>query len=286
MSTEGFDPARYKVAQRQEWDAAAEGWRRWWQTIERGAQHVSDRLIELAEIQPGQRVLDVATGIGEPSLTAARRVGPTGSVVATDQAPQMLRIARERADDLGLRNVEFHEMDAEALDLPEDSFDAVLCRWGLMFLPNLADALSGMRRVLSPGGRLAAAVWSEPHKVPYLSLPMRVIGEMIELPSPPPGAPGPFSLADVETLERALREAGFDNVRSEPITVQMEYTSAEVYVSATQDLAAPIAAMLADRPAELRRKVWHAVADAAAQYASADGSVRMPSEAICVVGQR
>ena len=115
MSTEGFDPARYKAAQRQEWGAVAERWRKWWETIERGAQHVSDRLIELAEIQPGQRVLDVATGIGEPSLTAARRVGPTGSVVATDQAPQMLKIARERSDDLGLRNVEFHEMDAEAL---------------------------------------------------------------------------------------------------------------------------------------------------------------------------
>ncbi len=144
MSGESFDSARYKAGQIQQWDAAAANWRKWWQTFEQGAQCLSDRLVELAEIRPGHRVLDVATGIGEPAITAAQRVGPTGLVVATDQAPQMLAIARERAAELKLQNMEFREMDAESLNLPEGTFNAVLCRWGLMFFPNLAESLRQM----------------------------------------------------------------------------------------------------------------------------------------------
>ena len=106
MATQEFDATRYKSAQRQEWDAVAIGWSRWWETIEKGAQHVSDRLVELADVQPGHHVLDVATGIGEPCLTAARRVGATGSVIGTDQSQQMLAVARDRATALGLTNVD------------------------------------------------------------------------------------------------------------------------------------------------------------------------------------
>ena len=249
MSTGQFDPAEYKAGQRQEWDAAAESWRKWWETIERGGQHVSDRLVELAEIQPGHQVLDIATGIGEPAVTAARRVGAAGSVVATDQAPQMLAIARERATALNLLNVDFREMDAESLELPEASFNAVLCRWGLMFLPNLADALTGMRRLLAPGGRLAATVWGEPPKVPLISLSMGVIWQAIDMPPPPAGAPGPFSLADAGALEQALRQAGLVDVRSESMTVTFEWPSTETYARMIQDIAAPVSAMLASHPA-------------------------------------
>lgn len=119
----------------------------------------SDLLVELARIGPGHTVLDVATGIGEPAVTAAYKVGPTGTVIATDQATLMLAVARERVAALGLTNVEFREIDAEALDFQEPRFDAVLSRWGLMFLPNLTGALANMRRLLKPGGRLARAVW-------------------------------------------------------------------------------------------------------------------------------
>ena len=208
MATQEFDATRYKSAQLQEWDAVAVGWSRWWETIEKGTQHVSDRLVALADIQPGHHVLDVATGIGEPCLTAARRVGATGSVTGTDQSQQMLAIARDRATALGLTNVEFRKVDAEALGLPLESFDAVLCRWGLMFLPNLAGALGGIHRLLASGGRLAAAVWGKPQAVPMISLPMGVIRQMVDVPAPSPGTPGPFSLADVDALEQAISCAG------------------------------------------------------------------------------
>ena len=124
------DMADFKAEQREQWSTVAPGWRRRWAAIERGAQPLSDRMMELAHVSPGQRILDVATGIGEPAMTAARQVGPSGSVVAIDQAPQMVALARERLQEAGIGNVEFVEGDAEAVSLPQSAFDAVVCRWG------------------------------------------------------------------------------------------------------------------------------------------------------------
>src|SRR5215470_148701 len=131
MGDPSFDPMALKAQQSKQWNEVAQGWRRRWATFERDAQPLSDRLTELAHVAPGQRVLDVATGIGEPALTVARRVGPRGSVVAIDQAPQMLAMARERTGAAGVENIEFVEGDAETLVLEPASFGAVVSRWGL-----------------------------------------------------------------------------------------------------------------------------------------------------------
>lgn len=286
MTTQHIDPGQIKAGQRQDWDRAANGWRKWWETMERGAQHVSDRLVELAEIGPGHRVLDVATGIGEPAVTAARRVGPAGRVIATDQSLEMLAIARERATGLGLDNIDFREMDAEALDLPESSFDAVLSRWGLMFLPDVATALDTIRRLLVPDGRFAAAVWEAPPKVPMVSLAMRVIQEMFQLPPLPLVAPSPFSLSAHGVVEQAFTQAGFAEVRSESLTVVFESSSVEAYTDFLHDIAPPVNALLASQPVERQAEAWKAISEAARAYAAPDGTVRMPSETICVSGQR
>jgi cyclopropane fatty-acyl-phospholipid synthase-like methyltransferase len=116
MTAQPFDPVQYKEAQRQEWGSAAPGWKRWWQRIEAMLQSISERMIELADIQSGQLALDVATGIGEPAITVARHVGPSGHVIATDLSSQMLDIGRVRATELGLDNITFREMDGEALE--------------------------------------------------------------------------------------------------------------------------------------------------------------------------
>jgi len=158
------DPKQLKDEQRRDWDAAAAGWKKWWPLFERSAQHVSDRLVELAGVGIGARVLDIATGNGEPALTAARRVGPGGRVIATDQSVGMLTIARERAAALGVANVEFREIDGESLAIPESDFDAVLCRWGLMFMPDVKGALIGIHQRLRAGGRLATSVWATADK--------------------------------------------------------------------------------------------------------------------------
>ena len=167
LNTQPFDPARYKAGQRWEWDTAVPHLKDWGPFIVQQLQPVSERMMELADIQPGQRVLDVATDGGEPAVTAAYRVGPSGHVLATDLSPQMVALGRERGAELGLHNIDFREMDAEAPDLPENSFEIVLCRFGLMFLPNPQVALERLHELLAPGGRLVAAVWGPPHKVPF-----------------------------------------------------------------------------------------------------------------------
>lgn len=285
MSTQSFDPVQYKAGQRQLWDKVAAGWKRWWPTQERAVQHVSDRLVDLAEIRPGYRVLDIGTGIGEPAITAARRVGPAGYVLATDQAPQMLAIAQERATALGLQNLEFREMDAEAIDFPESSFDAILARFSLMFLPDLAAALARIRRMLVPNGKFATAVWDVAPKVPFASLAFDLAQRMFQLPPPPAGTPSVFGLAE-GILEKALAQASFADVHAKALTCTWELPSAVAFTQFVWDVNAPLVGMLANQPAEGQAEYWQALAAAVQEYATADGSVRIPGTAICVVGQR
>ena len=184
MSTQPFDAARYKAGQRREWDTAAPGLKDWGLVIGPEFQPVSERMLELAGIQPGQRVLDVATGPGEPAVTAAHRVGPAGHVITTDLAPQMIALGRERAAQLGLQNIDFREMDAEALDLLENGFEIALCRFGLMYLPDPQAALERMHKLLVPGGRLVAAVRGSPQKVPFARWPLEVALRVLQVPAP------------------------------------------------------------------------------------------------------
>jgi ubiquinone/menaquinone biosynthesis C-methylase UbiE len=287
MSSGSFNSDQFKMAQQKSWDSVADGWSRWWKTIESGAQVLSDRLVELAGIKPGSRVLDIATGIGEPAVTAAKRVRPGGRVVATDISPQMLAVASERAKELGLADVmEFRQGDAETFALPESSFDAVTCRWGLMFLPNLGAALETIRKSLVPGGRLAAAVWAAPADVPLLDTAFATARKVIDAPAPPAGAPGPFSLADAEALNQRLVQAGFQDVRTEALPLTFRFDSAQQFTAFHKDIAAPIKAMIASHSPDMQRKVWDAVAEAAKKYAAADGSVSMSNKTICISGRR
>jgi len=281
-----FNPEEFKAQQRQMWNNAAAGWQAWWPNIERGAQKVSDKLVEMAQIKQGDRVLDIATGIGEPAVTAARRVTPTGKVVATDISAQMIAIAKSRANSLGLDKVmEFREGDAERLDLPTSSFNAVLSRWGLMFLPSLPGALGRIRELLVPGGRLAAAVWSTPAKVPMLDLAFSTVRKQVNAPPPPLGTLGPFSLADHEALKQSFVQAGFKDVRVEILSTTFDFDSAESYTSFQKAVTAPIQLMLANQTEEKRRQAWDAVTEAVSRYADSHGRVNIDNEVICIAGK-
>jgi enediyne biosynthesis protein CalE5 len=281
-----FDPEQFKALQRQMWDNVAKGWYTWWETFEYGAQKVNDKLVELAELKPGDKVLDIATGIGEPAVTAAKKVKPNGKVVATDIAPQMIALAETRARSLGLDDVmEFKVGDAEKLDFPKSSFNAVLSRWGLMFLPNLSATLSTIRQLLVPGGILAAAVWSVPAKVPLLDLAFSTVRKQINAPAPPPGTPGPFALADADALERSFTQAGFKGVRVETLHITFSFDMAETYTKFQQAITAPIQAMLAPYAEERKKQVWDAVTDAARSYADSHGRVNMGNEVLCISGK-
>lgn len=281
-----LDPEKFKSAQRQGWDSVAEGWKKWWKVIEEGAQPVSDRLVELAGIKQGHRVLDVATGIGEPAVTAARKVGPSGKVTAIDLSPGMLAIARERAKENGLAGIiEFQEGDAESLKLPS-GFDAILCRFGLMFMPDLAGALKIMRDALAPGGRIAAAVWSTPDKVPAFVLPFQIVMKETGTPPPPPGTPGPFSLADTALLKQKFEQAGFQNINIETSKRSFRLPSPEDYVDFVMSTAAPLGAMMAGLDAARQQEIWNKVIDAARKHADPAGRIDFANEVICVSAGR
>jgi ubiquinone/menaquinone biosynthesis C-methylase UbiE len=284
MSDQMPDNSKMKTQMKAAWDDTAEGWKRWWPMFERAAQAVNDRLVELAQVRAGARVLDIATGSGEPALTAARAIGPSGKVVAVDMSPAMLAIARERVAAAALHNVELVESDAESLKLDADSFDAVICRWGLMFMPDLDGLLHGLHRALKPGGRFATAVWSAADKVPLCGLardPIRRITGIV----PPPNAPDPTKLADTSILERALAGAGFRDVRFERLVVTFEFPSADAFADFRSQIGGT-RATLSSMPADVARQVREAVVTSARQYAAADGVVRLANETICFGARR
>jgi ubiquinone/menaquinone biosynthesis C-methylase UbiE len=278
----------FKTQQRQMWDNAAAGWQAWWETIERGAQKVSDKIVQLAEIKSGDRVLDIATGIGEPAVTAARKVIPNGKVVAIDISPQMLAIARTRAILLGLDSImEFRESDGEKIDLPDHTakFDAVLSRFGLMFFPNLPAALVRIRQMLITNGRLSAAVWSTPSKVPLIDLAFASVRKQINATAPPPGTPGPFALADIETLKQLFSQAGFKDIKVETFQITFEFESPESYTKYIQQTATRIHEMLANQAEDVKKQAWDSITDAAWQYADSHGRLNLDNEVICIVGR-
>jgi SAM-dependent methyltransferase len=282
MSDTPIDFDRVRREQREFWNNAAPGWKQMWTALDHAAQHVSDRLVELARIKPGDRVLDIATGSGEPGLTAARKVGANGLVVATDQSTAMLDLARERVATLGLPNVRFVETDAESLAVNERDFNAAICRWGLMFVPDLDAVSRRIAQLLVAGGIFATSVWGPAEKVPMIAAGDDQVRALANLPAPPPGAPSPLKLADTRPLERALANAGFKDIRVEPINVRFKFDSPEAFTEQRRAMSTPFRTMLEKQTPELQRKILNALNDAARKYADASGKVSMDNQAICI----
>lgn len=213
-----FDPVRFKSTTRTQWDNAAEAWDRWGPFLGEWLGPATARMLDLAGVKAGSRVLDVAAGAGEQSVRAAERVGPSGHVLATDISPAILEYAAAAARKAGLTNIATRELDGEALDvLPADSFDAVISRVGLIYFPDQQKALGGMKRALKPGGRIAAMVYSTAEKNKFFSIPVSIIRQRANLPPSLPGQPGPFSLGNDGVLATALQRAGFRDVTVEKI---------------------------------------------------------------------
>ena len=265
------------------WDSAsADSWEKWFHIIERGAQGLSDRMVELAAIGPGARVLDVASGLGEPAVAAAQRAGPSGRVLATDLSAEMLGYGRKRAERMGLANIEFRKMDAQALEVPEAAFDAVLCRWGVMFLPDLDAALAGFRRCLKPGGRLVATVWGPAERVPGVGLGSRVVHAHLGLSPPDEGAGTPFACSDVVAFERRVVTAGYQGVRGEWFNVPFVFDSAKQFTQFRRERSKPLNQRIAGFPEDRREAAWAALTEAARPFETPEGKVRLDNAAYCV----
>jgi ubiquinone/menaquinone biosynthesis C-methylase UbiE len=230
VALETQNDAYFRSEQKKLWDVSAAGLEKWLHVTQAASQDVTARMMELAGIKPGDNVLDIATGIGDPAIDAARIVQPTGRVLAVDLSQSRLATARRRAKEQGLENlIEFIESDIEIMELPSSKFNAILSKWGLMFFAHLERLLSRIFHALLPdrGGVFVAAVWSIPEKVPSMKIPSLVL-DRLQVP-PLPTAVNPFRLSDISVLSKLLIEAGFEDVKTEAIPVTYRFDSAEDY---------------------------------------------------------
>lgn len=226
--------------QRQDWNRVAGGWEKWDRFFDEQMAFLNHRLVADARLRSGMRVLDLGSGTGYPALLAAQAVGASGSVVGIDLAEQMLEAAGRKATLLKLSNVTFQTGDASLLPFETASFDAVTSRFCLMFLPEIPKAVAEIIRILKSDTWMAAAVWSAPEKNPYLKIPLDIIKQFIELPSPDPTAPGIFRLAKPGELATMLQQAGFTDISDQEFLGDVRFHAADEYVSSLMDIAAPI----------------------------------------------
>jgi SAM-dependent methyltransferase len=227
--------------------------------------------MDMAGIADGMRVLDVAAGSGGQTLQVARRVGPTGSVLATDLAPRILAYVAGEARAAGLTNVATQVMDAENPDVEPGSFDAAVSRMGVMLMPGPAAALQGMRRSVKQGGRVAVMVGGVPEKSPFIAVPAGIIRRHAQLPPPAPGAPGVLALGRPGGLEDAFARAGFDRVETRRVEQPLRAASAAEALSFMQDAFGALHQMLEGRGEAEKEAAWAEVEEALRRYEGADG---------------
>ncbi len=272
MATAAFDPVKYKETTREQWQEAANAWDSWGPTLERWLGQATEIMLDVAGVGPGSRVLDVAAGAGGQTLSAARRVGPTGYVLATDISSKILEYTLEAAQKQGLTNVETRVMDGENLEeLDEGSFDAVISRVGLIYFPDQQKALSGMRRALKPGGRISAIVYSTPENNKFFSIPISIIRRHAQLPPPLPGQPGPFSLGNPGVLEKAYEKAGFRDVRSRIVPAPLRVPSAAECVRFERESFGALHQMLSGVDDAEKNAVWEEIEQELRQFEGPDG---------------
>jgi SAM-dependent methyltransferase len=261
---------------------------RWQQGAARRAVSLgpaTERMLDAAGLQPGQRVLDLAAGTGEQSLLAARRVGPPGAVLAVDVSPSMLQIAASSALAAGLGNVETLAADGSQLELPAASFDAAISRLGLMFMPDLQRTLGTVRHALKPGARLAAIVWSSPEGNPSMSTLMDVVREVRGgFASDDPPLLRAFSLGSPGALAQALTLAGFGDVNVEPVPVPRAMASINEAMDVLLTGSTALADLLGDVPTAVRDQVLAEVALRYRRYLQSDGTCLFPGEVLLGVG--
>lgn len=262
------------------WQRAAAGWSAHADAIRDFGMPVSVSMIDQLGLQAGQRVLELAAGPGDTGFMAAELISPGGTLISSDAVESMLDVARERAQRLAVSNVEFKQLDLQWIDLDTASVDAVLCRWGLMFVSDTASALHEIRRVLRPGGRAALAAWDAPEHNPWATIPTRALVELGHVQPPDPSAPGMFVLADAERLRELLEGAGFVEPVVEPVELSRDEQGVEQYLRGTLDMSQPVAEVRARLSDEEWDQVETRVHELAQPFAAADGSLHFPARSL------
>jgi SAM-dependent methyltransferase len=280
-----FDAAKYKETTRDQWQTAAQAWHRWGPTLHKWLGSSTEKMLDLAHVKSGQRILDIAAGAGEQSITAAMRVGPNGSVLATDISSNILEFALQSAKAEGLSNISTKVMDGENLTLGDGEFDVVISRVGLIYFPDQQRALREMRRVLRPGGRIAAIVYSTPDNNKFFSVPVSIIRRRASLPPPLPGQPGPFSLGADGVIETAFEKAGFNNIRVTKVPSPLLLESAAECVRFEKESFGALHQMLSGLHSAERESVWEEIQSELQKFETSEGFIG-PCEMIVAVGEK
>jgi SAM-dependent methyltransferase len=275
-----MDPEALRDLSAKRWQASAAGWTRRHEQMRLQTGAVSEWLVEAIDPQPGQRVLDLAAGIGETGFLAAPRVAPGGVVITSDRSEAMLDGARARAAELGLDNVEFRALDAEWIDLPTADVDAVVMRWGLMLVVDREAAAREIRRVLAPGGRFALAVWATGDENQWAAIPQRAMVDHGLAPPPQPGAPGMFALADRDALADLLAGAGFTDIEIEPLDFHYTHADFDDWWDTHLDLSAASNEAVRGLSQEQQEALEADLRERLAPYTAPDGSLSLPARSV------
>jgi ubiquinone/menaquinone biosynthesis C-methylase UbiE len=261
----------------------------WWSAGQAARQQIygtaTEMMLGLASIQPGSRVLDVAAGTGDQTLMAARRVGPTGNVLATDDSASMLKVAAEAARNEGFTNVETRIMNAENLALDADSFDAVICRNALMLFPNPAKALAEMRRVVKPGSKVAVMVFSAAERNPHHGISFAIIRRLGNIPPPAQGEPWMYALGDPRVLEDVYSRAGFLNVSAHAVPIQRRLPSAADAIRSMRNSASDVSELMSRLNDADRELAWAEIEQQLRQFEGPNG-FEAPGEVLIGVGAK
>lgn len=270
--------------QKQYWNKFSPGWRKWDELTMDFLKPMGDEIIRLLHPAGKDQVLDIASGTGEPGLTIATMLDG-GKVVITDLADHMLEIAAEKAAKRGITNIETQLCDVCELPFPDNSFDAISCRFGFMFFPDMQLAVNEMYRVLKPGGRIATAVWNVPEKNFWVTAIMGTINRNMELPPPPPGAPGMFRCAKEGLIAGMFREAGLKHVSEKEVSGQLRAGTTDNYWNMMTEIGAPIVAALSKADAAMRSRIQSEVYDLVNQKYP-DGKVYIDCSALVIYGEK
>ena len=261
----------------------------WWSAAQARRRQIygaaTEKMLDLAGVQAGSRVLDVAVGTGESTLMAAQRVGGRGYVLATDHSSTMLSVAAEAARKESRTNVETRVMNAENLELDVDSFDAVICRQALMLFPNPAKGLTEMRRVVKPEGKAAVIVFSALEKNPYHGIPFGIVRRLGNIPPPAPGEPWMYALGDPRALEDVYRRAGFLNVSVRALTIQRRFPSAADAIRTMKNSAVDLRELMTRLNDAQREMAWTDIKEQLGQFEGPNG-FEAPGEVLIGVGTK
>lgn len=276
-----FDPGQYKKIEREVYSITAPDYERYGRAA---FEAYAKPLLDAAGLKSGQRVIDIACGPGIPSLAAASLVAPGGWVTGIDIAPGMVELARKKAWEMGIANTTFQEADTEALPLPDESFDVVLCSHGLVHTTDRNRALDEMRRVLKKnGGMLALSVWSTPDRALVIGIAAKAILEAWPA-ALVPGAPMWFDLGPEGSIEKTLAERGFKNIRTDRFSVALETATAEEYWETVVGISGRLQMLLRSIPPEAAAQIKTAVLKTAEGFRAGD-AIRIPCEEVIATGR-